>query len=294
LTLRDKAALERFFKTLREQLLVALPGYKGPDVHNRGKSPEQEAVYFLHELEQIIRQWIARIYHRSPHNGLCIPEVPGLELSPLDMYAHGAAQAGYLQAPARPDLVFDFLKVEWRTIQHYGVEVGGLRYDGKGLNGHRNTTSPYKGEHAGLWPLRLDPGDVSRIWFQRLKEGTWHELRWEHADAIGGPFSSEALAYARQLATATHRFPDARRALAGLLDEWGAGLADSKAGRRMALRGADDRLRLVLPSPAPEDEPEIAMGDDDEDTELDAPFPGEDDGDGRAAGDFYGDAMETI
>ncbi len=286
----DKAALERFFLTLREQLLVALPGYKGPDVHSRGKSPEQEAFYFLHELEKIIRQWIADCYHRQPHAGLRIPEVPGLDLSPLEMFAHGVAQAGYLQAPARPDLAFDFLEVKWRTIQHYGVEVNGLRYDGRGLNGYRNTTSPYTGEHAGLWPLRLDPGDASRIWFQRLDAGTWHELRWEHADAIGGPFSSEALAHARQLAAATHRFPDPRRALAGLLEEWGAGLAGSSAERRMALRDSDERLRLVLPSPEPEPEPPAGdtAGDDDDDSELDAPFPGEDEG------DFYADAMETI
>ena len=49
----DKAALERFFRTLGEQLLAALPGYKGPDVYRRGKDPEQQAFYFLHELEQI-------------------------------------------------------------------------------------------------------------------------------------------------------------------------------------------------------------------------------------------------
>ena len=34
----DKAALERFFRTLREQLLAALPGYKGPDVYRRERT----------------------------------------------------------------------------------------------------------------------------------------------------------------------------------------------------------------------------------------------------------------
>ena len=94
------------------------------------------------------------------------PRCRALQLSPLEMFAHGAARAGFLQVPARADLVFDFLKVEWRTIQHYGVEIGGLRYDGPALNGHRNQTSPYGGKHAGRWPLRVDPGDVSRVWFQ--------------------------------------------------------------------------------------------------------------------------------
>ena len=151
----DKAPLERFFRTLSEQLLAALPGYKGPDVYRRGKNPEEQAFYFLDELERIVRQWTAECYHRQPHAGLCIPEVPGLELSPLEMFAHGVAQAGFLQVPARADLVFDFLKVEWRTIQHYGVEIGGLRYDGQALNGHRNQTSPYEQQACG--PLAV-PG----------------------------------------------------------------------------------------------------------------------------------------
>jgi transposase InsO family protein len=288
----DKGPLERWFRTLGEQLLAALPGYKGPDVYRRGKDPEQQAFYFLGELEQIVRRWTADCYHRQPHAGLCVPEVPGLEVSPLEMFAHGIARAGYLQVPARADLVFDFLKVEWRTIQHYGVEIGGLRYDGAALNPCRNRTSPYTGEHAGRWPLRVDPGDVSRIWFHDLADDAWHELRWEHAGAVGGPFSSEALAYARQLAAATHRFPDTRRALAELLEQWGAGLAGNHAERRMALRLSEQRLRLAPDAPPAGSaaEPASERGDD-SDREPGAPFPGEDPGGGT--GDFYADAMDT-
>jgi len=299
----DKAALERFFRTLGEQLLAELPGYKGPDVYRRGKDAERQAFYFLGELEQIIRRWTAECYHRQPHSGLSVPEVPGLELCPLEMFAHGIARAGYLQVPARADLVVDFLKVEWRTIQHYGVEIGGLRYDGPALNPYRNRTSPYAGKHAGRWPLRVDPGDVSQVFFQDPADTSWHTLRWEHADAVGGPFSSEALAYARQLATATHRFPDTRQALAELLEQWGAGLAGNRAERRMALRISEQRLRLVPePEPAAGQVPHAASGadtggddaggDDDGPAELGAPFPGEEpDAD---PGDFYADAMETV
>jgi len=57
--MQSKAAVERFFRTLREQLLIALPGYKGPDVHHRGADVEEQAFYFLDELEELIRQWIA-------------------------------------------------------------------------------------------------------------------------------------------------------------------------------------------------------------------------------------------
>ena len=73
------------------------------------RTPSSEAFYFLDELEQVIRRWTAECYHRQPHSGLCVPEVPGLEVSPLEMFAHGIARAGYLQVPARADLALDFL-----------------------------------------------------------------------------------------------------------------------------------------------------------------------------------------
>ena len=137
----DKAPLERWFRTLGEQLLAALPGYKGPDVYRRGKNPEQQAFYFLDELEQIIRHWTADCYHRQPHAGLCVPEVPGLELSPLEMFGHGIARAGTCRSrPRRPRARLP--QVEWRTIQHYGVEIGGLRYDGPALTPTATAPAP--------------------------------------------------------------------------------------------------------------------------------------------------------
>ncbi len=73
---RDKGPVERFFRTLREDLLQALPGYKGPDIHGRGERPETEAFFYLDELEAIIREWVAVVYHHRPHSGLVDPGVP--------------------------------------------------------------------------------------------------------------------------------------------------------------------------------------------------------------------------
>jgi len=39
------------------------------------------------------------------------------------MYAHGVAQAGYLRAPARPDLAFDFLKTEWLSCPTFSGQA---------------------------------------------------------------------------------------------------------------------------------------------------------------------------
>ena len=61
--MRGKPAVERFFKTLREGLIQYLPAYKGPDVYGRGAKVEDAAFLFIHELEDIIREWVAsRLY----------------------------------------------------------------------------------------------------------------------------------------------------------------------------------------------------------------------------------------
>jgi transposase InsO family protein len=117
----DKPTCERFFKTLREGLIQHLPAYKGPDVYSRGENVEDAAFYYLHELEDIIREWIA-VYHRRPHDGLAVPEWPRLRLSPAQMHEVGIARAGLLRIPATPELAYEFLEVHWRTIRHFPIE----------------------------------------------------------------------------------------------------------------------------------------------------------------------------
>ncbi|WP_242432163.1 hypothetical protein [Streptomyces avermitilis] len=232
-------------------LLAALPGYKGPDVHSRGENVENEAYFFLDELEAIIREWITLIYHRRHHRGPTIPEVPGLKLSPLEMFEHGVNRAGPLRIPSRPGLAFEFLEEEWCPIHHYGVEINGLRYNGDGLDDYRNQISPHRGEQAGRWPVAVDRADIRKIYFQDPKQPhLWHTLDWEHAPALNGPASLEALKYARRIAAKTHRFPDTKRALIDLLERWGAGLTEDRTERRMAVRLSQDRLRLVGESTA--------------------------------------------
>ena len=309
----DKAVVERIFRTVGEDLLAALPGYKGPDVYGRGEHPELEAYYFLDELELIIREWIAERYHRRAHAGLVAPEVPGLDLSPNDMFELGVARAGRMLVPARADLVYDFLPVAWRTIQNYGVELHGLRYDGPGVSPYRNRTSDIMGPHAGKWPVRFDPDDVRRVFFQDPDTSEWHTLWWEHHSDIRVPFSAETLAYARGLARQTDRFPDDRRALGELLERWDAGLTRNPTERRMALRLAqqrEDRLAAAggqeatvtnlasVRAVAMRAEPRIGdeppepsgelLGDDDDPVELDAVASDELDG------GYYGEAFGSF
>jgi hypothetical protein len=287
----------------------ALPGYKGPDLHSRGVNPEGDAFYFLDELEAIIREWIAVDYHLRPHDSLIDPHVPGLHMSPAQMFEHGVARASYIEVPRDPDLAFEFLEVRWRTIQHYGVEVGG-RYNGSGLNPYRGQASAYTGPEAGKWPIFVDPDDITRVYFRDPDERRWHVLAWEHAPALDMPLSAEALQFARKLAAARCTYPDDRIAIADLLERWKIGLGTSVAERRMALRVSREQAAIELPVTAEQAvsqlpsvrhvlEKSAAAGDsaaDDEanevmDEEPDLPQGDDDDEDEL---DFYAEALEDV
>jgi len=244
---RDKGPVERFFRTIREDLLQALPGYKGPDVHSRGLDPESEAFFYLDELEAIIREWVGLVYHQRPHDGLVDPHLPALRMSPAAMFEHGIRRAGYIEAPRDPHLAYEFLATKWRTIQHYGVEIGSRRYSGGILREYGDKTSPYRrSRKKNEWPFQVDPDDVTRIYFRDL-DGQWHRLTWEHAPSLEMPLSEDALAFARKLAASKYRYPDDRIAVADLLERWKLGLATTPAERRIVLRMSREQKALDMP-----------------------------------------------
>ncbi|GAX58438.1 integrase/transposase [Streptomyces olivochromogenes] len=312
---RDKGPIERFFRTLREGLLELLPGYKGPDVFSRGERPEDAAFFFLHELEAIIREWVACTYHHRPHMGLLDANVPGQQLSPAMMFEHGIARAGYIEVPRDPALGFEFLKTEWKPLHHYGVEIRKCRYNGPGLDGYRGESSEYTGVKAkGMWPIQVDPDNINYIYFRRPDTRRWHALEWEHAPALKFPISEGAIELARKLAGEKSPFLDDEAAVAELLERWHLGLGLTLPERRLALRQAREQSAFDLPETvwddvralpsvarilaagededddaedpqAGEDEPYEGSvpSDDDEDDELEGP---DDDG------DFYDDALE--
>jgi transposase InsO family protein len=301
---RDKGPVERFFRTLREDLLQALPGYKGPDVHSRGLNPESDAFFFLDELEAIIREWVGVVYHHRPHAGLLDPQLSTLPMSPAAMFEHGMARAGYIEVPRDPDLGLEFLRTEWRTIQHYGLEINGRRYHGDVLKACENQTSPYVGKANGKWPVHVDPDDITRVYFRHPTTRTWHTLTWEHAPSLEMPLSEEALRFARRLAAAKYTYPDDKIAVADLLQRWNLGLSTTLPERRMALRLSREQAALGLPAePAVSRLPSVALvlaaapsdtvAEDGAAVEV-----GDDDADDLAAlddeDDFYADALEDV
>jgi hypothetical protein len=229
------------------------------------------------------------------------------------MYQHGVARAGWIEVPRDPELGYEFLKVEWRTLQHYGFEVNGRRYNGDLPAGCVDGASPYPDRGRGKgrwWPLHTDPDDVTRVYLRDPQTRRWHTLEWEHARSMGMPLSEDALAFARKLARAKYTYPDDRIAVADLLERWNLGLGASMAERRMALRLSREQVALdidaavtepgtvtalrsvkrvlgltVEPSGAATHEQAQVEGDDDVEDDLAPPAVGD---------DFYADALEYL
>lgn len=232
----DKPTVERFFLTLRDSLLQYLTGYKGPDVYSRGKDVETGAFYYVAELEEIIREWVATVYHHSEHDGLALPELPRARFTPAQMFEIGLTRTGGLVLPVSEDLAFEFLDVKWRTIQHYGVEVNGLRYDGAALNAYRSLRSQFGGVHAGKWPLYVDAHDVRHVWFRDPADDSWHELTWEHAPSLGAPFSLDAVEYAKKVALSGIHIDNPSAAVHELLASWQRGEVTTRRHQSLARR----------------------------------------------------------
>ncbi len=225
----DKPALERFFRTLRLSLLDQLEGYKGPNVYERGKDVEKGAFYYVSELEQIIREWVGEVYHRSAHRGLRDPHLPHVDLSPEEMFNRGIEVSGLLRLPAAEDLRFDLLEVEWRKIHHYGIDIDGRRYDGEALNLYRGRRSDHGGAHAGKWPFHVDVDDIRTVYFQDPEDKYWHPLQWRLAPGITSPFSKDAADYTRRASVRANRHVDPQQAVQDLLVRW---QRDEVTGRR--------------------------------------------------------------
>ena len=186
------------FKTIRENFVLNLDGYKGPDVWSRGSDPGENAFWFLDEIEMKFTEWVATYWQQRHHDGLSLPNVPDLHISPNQMFEEGIARAGFLYVVPDKNLYYELLPTDWRTIQHYGVELRGLRYDGDILNDFRDQKSPYPTQN-GKWPFRYDPRDRSFIAFYDHTLNQWHELSWLGIGPVHRPFNEMTVSYAKAL-----------------------------------------------------------------------------------------------
>ena len=206
----DKPHIERFFGTVRTQFLEKLPGYKGHSVATRGTTQNVEgaASLFIWEIESLFAEWVATIYMNTPHGGLRVPDVRGLELTPAEAFNRGIAMSGFYAVPVTPDLAISLLPATSRVVGRQGIEVEGLMYNDDSLDPYRNKKSPFP-DLNGRWPIRYDDRDRSSIWFWAGNPAEPTTGQWERisCNVLEGnrPFADVELEYVKSLFTDADR-----------------------------------------------------------------------------------------
>lgn len=263
---QDKGWIERLLGTVQRDVFQMLPGYTGPNPLHRGESPENEAVYTIDELQQILGRYFAEIYQNTPRDGLRLPEAPEVKLTPNEAYDEAIARSGFIAAPLDPDFHLNLLPTERRTISRDGIKNDLLRYDSAALDPFRRTKSA---DEDGKWPVRVDPRDLRQVWFQDPTDQRWHRIPWRYAREFDRPFGAEALTYIKEQVLKVPRPPEEE--IAQALFKFSKRLKDGtellgdramtrESARTVFTEGETRAARAQLPSPLPMDS-EIAWSD---------------------------------
>ncbi len=148
-----KGKIERFFRTNNTGLFHSLSGTTFSNPKERGDYPSEDKAFLtLSELSFLLHHWLLKVYAVRPHRGLH-------NFTPLQVWQDGVAKVPVRLPNRVTDLDALLGIVEERTVQHYGVEFEGLRYNGPALAEIRRDKKLCKSKVK----IKIDPTDLSAI-----------------------------------------------------------------------------------------------------------------------------------
>jgi putative transposase len=240
----EKGIVERSFDSVASLFAQYVAGYVGRSVDRRGKDADQDAVWSMAELQELLDEWIVAHWQNRPHDGLRHPLTPGRALTPNEQYAALIEIAGYVPVPLGSDDYIELLPATWRVVNSYGIKISHRTYDTSALN-------PYRRQHSGItasngrWEVHYDPYDVTRVWIRNHIDGGWITAPWTHLLTTPIPFGDQAWGQAQQILARRGENPATETqiaaAVAALLDRAEQGpdqprTTPSKRDRRVAAR----------------------------------------------------------
>ena len=258
----DKPHIERMLGSVATLFAQYVSGYTGRSVEYRGRGTEDNAVWSLPELQDLLDQWIIAYWQHRPHDGLRDPLHPGRAFTPNEKYTALIETAGYVPLALSADDHIELLPATWRVVNAYGIKINRRVYDSAELN-------PLRMQHSGvtarkgLWEIHYDPYDVSRVWVRDHWNGGWITVFWTQLHRVAAPFGELAWDHARKSmpGAAETELADAvedllTRAGQGPGDRNGPGPALSRRDRRVAASTrAVQPAGQADPDPAPQEIP---------------------------------------
>ena len=245
----DKGPCERLFQTI-EYYLQDVAGQKGGSVQVRGEDIEKQAAYYVDELEEMICDFLANVYHKQIHRGIQLPDAPHLKLSPNAAHEFGVRRSlgkFGLTVPSSPDLLLRLLPLVWRTITTKGVQYR-LQYTSPQLPPPGSRSGTGTGPDIDKFPVRVNPWDMRYLYLEK-SPGEWIRLTWNKARYVDGPFTERTLSLARDYQRRCDTAVDDVQAINEILHKFGAGIADTPQERRAALEELRRDRNPLEPTP---------------------------------------------
>jgi hypothetical protein len=202
-------------------------GYLGRSAEHRGSRVEDEPLWSLLELQELLDEWILACWQSRRHDGLRDPVTPGRAYTPNERYAALVESAGYVPVALSAQDYIELLPARWQAINSYGIKISHRVYDSAELNPWRRQPSGVAAK-KNLWEVHHDPYDVSRVWVRNHHQGGWITVMWKHLTSAPAPFGELAWDHARRDLAARGRQADEAeiaQAAAALLQRAGRGPA---------------------------------------------------------------------
>lgn len=163
----DGGLVERFFRTLNDQVLRNLPGYTGSNVQERPETVDRDACLTLKDLETLLVRYIVDEYNQHT-------DARSKDQSRLQRWEAGLMVDPYLYDELK--LAICLMKQERRIVQKYGcIQFGSLIYRAEHLR-----------DRAGeVVALRFDPDDITTLLIYECRsDGTEEFLDYAHAQGL--------------------------------------------------------------------------------------------------------------
>ena len=269
----EKGHIERYFGSVASLFCQFASGYAGRSADRRGRHVEDQPLWSMAELQELLDEWLVAFWMNRRHDGLRDPEHPGRAFTPNEKYAALVEAAGYVPVALGPDDYIELLPASWRAVNAYGIKLARRTHDSEELNPLRLQPSGNR-EKKDLHEIRHDPYDVSRI-HVRGPDG-WITVFWKHLGRAPLPFGELAWDHARRSLGKDATEEQIADAVAALLRRANAGPGEqekpkmSKRDRRVAARtkAAGPAAGREQPGPQVPAEPAPPAADEDGDEPL--------------------------
>ncbi|WP_338897287.1 Mu transposase C-terminal domain-containing protein [Streptomyces sp. TG1A-60] len=187
-----KPHIERTLGSAASLFAQFLPGYTGRSTEYRGRKVEDEPLFSLHQLQELLEQWISARWQNRAHDSLRDPLAPGRTFSPNEKYAALVEMAGFLPLALSAEDYLELLPTRWQAVNSYGIKINHRIYNCDELNDLRREKSGIT-QRKNRWEVRHDPYDIRLVWLRNHRDcGKWITVPWRLLSTTATPFGELA------------------------------------------------------------------------------------------------------